>query len=120
EGNADGATVETPAVSSRLIGELFVKRKLITEEQLAQALKLQKDSGLLLGEIIVENFGVSRLSLASVLADQWAEVERPLAEAVTGDVDADADRMQPTSSDARLDGELRALSSRVEERAAQA
>lgn len=64
------------AVSSRLIGAFFVEKELITQEQLELALRKQEVSGERLGEIIVAEFGVSRLELASVLAEQWAEFER--------------------------------------------
>jgi chromosome segregation ATPase len=64
------------AVSSRLIGAFFVEKGLVTQEQLDQALQKQAESGERLGEIIVAEFGVSRLELASVLAEQWAEFER--------------------------------------------
>lgn len=63
-------------LESRLIGELFVERGLVTEEQLQQALALQDAQGGKLGEILVAEFGVSRVELASVLAQQWAEAER--------------------------------------------
>jgi hypothetical protein len=65
------------AVSSRLIGAMFVEKGLITEEQLQSALAEQRESGERLGEILVEHYGVSRLDLASALAEQWAEYERP-------------------------------------------
>ncbi|MGZ8687783.1 MAG: hypothetical protein ACXWZP_05080, partial [Gaiellaceae bacterium] len=64
------------AVSSRLIGTFFVEKGLVTQEQLELALQKQEASGERLGEIIVAEFGVSRLELASVLAEQWAELER--------------------------------------------
>ena len=64
------------AVSSRLIGAFFVEKGLVTQEQLELALQKQEQSGERLGEIIVAEFGVSRLELASVLAEQWAEFER--------------------------------------------
>ena len=64
------------AVSSRLIGAFFVEKGLVTQEQLEHALHKQEQSGERLGEIIVAEFGVSRLELASVLAEQWAEFER--------------------------------------------
>jgi len=64
------------AVSSRLIGAFFVEKGLVTQEQLDLALQKQQESGERLGEIIVADYGVSRLELASVLAEQWAELER--------------------------------------------
>jgi len=68
--------VDTPAVPALLIGSLFVEKGLITQEQLDLALAEQQTTGERLGEILVERFGVSRLDLASTLAEQWAEYER--------------------------------------------
>ena len=67
---------ESSAVSTRLIGEIFVERGLITSEQLAEALVVQKESGGMLGEILVGRFGVSRIELAGVLSEQWSAMER--------------------------------------------
>ena len=64
------------ALSSRLIGAIFVEKGLITPEQLERAMQLQEETGDRLGEVIVAEFGVARLELASVLAEQWAEFER--------------------------------------------
>jgi DNA repair exonuclease SbcCD ATPase subunit len=69
--------VDTSAVSARLIGAMFVEKGLITEEQLQSALEEQRAGGGRLGEILVERFGISRLDLASALAEQWAEYEQP-------------------------------------------
>ncbi len=64
------------AVSSRLIGAIFVEKGLVTSEQLERAMQIQAETGARIGEIIVAEFGVARLELASVLAEQWAEFER--------------------------------------------
>ena len=63
-------------MQSRLIGALFVERGVITAEQLERALELQAAQGGRLGEILVAEFGISRVELASILAEQWAEAER--------------------------------------------
>ncbi|MEP6892245.1 MAG: hypothetical protein ABI927_00570 [Gaiellaceae bacterium] len=68
--------MESPAVPALLIGALFVEKGLITQEQLDVALDEQQRKGNRLGEVLVERFGVSRLDLASALAEQWAEYER--------------------------------------------
>jgi chromosome segregation ATPase len=68
--------VESPAVPNLLIGALFVEKGLVTQEQLDIALEEQQRTGNRLGEVLVERFGVSRLDLASALAEQWAEYER--------------------------------------------
>jgi chromosome segregation ATPase len=67
---------ETSALSARLIGEIFVARGLVTPEQLERALEIQSEEGGRLGEIIVTEFGVSRVEMAGVLAEQWAEMEK--------------------------------------------
>ncbi|MGL6279109.1 MAG: hypothetical protein ACRC50_06090 [Gaiella sp.] len=65
-----------PAVaSSRMIGEIFVERGLVTREQLDDALRLQSREGGLIGEILVAHFGVSRVELATVLAEQWRAID---------------------------------------------
>ena len=64
------------AVSSRLIGAIFVEKGLVTPDQLERAMQIQAETGDRLGEVIVAEFGVARLELASVLAEQWAEFER--------------------------------------------
>lgn len=66
----------TIAASSRLVGAIFVEKGIVTLEQLDQALQIQEETGERLGEILVVEFEVSRLELANVLAEQWAEFER--------------------------------------------
>ena len=93
----------SPAVSSRLIGAIFVERGLITDEQLEQALVDQAASGDRLGEILVQRYGVPRLELASALAEQWAELERPRDgsdnRAGATDTKRDADDLRAVSSE---------------------
>ena len=60
---------------SRLIGAVLFEKGLITREQLDAALALQETTGERLGEIVVAEFGVSRLDLAGVLAEQWSGLE---------------------------------------------
>jgi hypothetical protein len=61
-------------LTSRLIGSLFLERGLVSESQLRVALEIQRETGEQLGQILVERFGVSRKELASVVAEQWAEL----------------------------------------------
>jgi chromosome segregation ATPase len=70
-------------VTKRPIGEIFVERGFVTDEQLEDALTEQKSSGRRLGEILVSTGKMSRLELASALADQWASFQklRPPSEA---------------------------------------
>jgi hypothetical protein len=54
----------------RQLGELLVAEKLLTEEELEQALAEQAKSGRLLGQILVNNGYLSAFSLARVLSEQ--------------------------------------------------
>jgi hypothetical protein len=78
----------TNTLSARLIGAIFLERGLVTEEQLQAALALQVQTKEHLGEILVQHFGVSRIELASVLAEQWAELERANADSAEGEAPA--------------------------------
>ena len=64
------------AGSARLMGDLLVERNIITREQLEQALRLQEETGNRIGEIVVSEFGVSRVEIAGVLSEQWADIEQ--------------------------------------------
>ena len=67
-------------IQSERLGAVLVEKNLITDEQLERALVMQEESGKRLGEILVAEFGVSRLDVAGVLSEQWAAVEKPEAE----------------------------------------
>jgi hypothetical protein len=75
-----------PAAKRRL-GDIFVERCLITPGQLETALQAQRESGGKLGETLVELGFVSRVDLAGVLSEQWADLRvsaarnSPVAEA---------------------------------------
>ena len=55
----------------RPLGELLVERRLVTEEELEHALVVQKETGRLLGPILVERGYVSGPALAIALAEQY-------------------------------------------------
>ena len=61
----------TSSMPHRKIGAIFVEKQLITPGQLALALEEQEKTGRLLGEICVARYGVDRMRLADVLAEQW-------------------------------------------------
>jgi hypothetical protein len=63
-------------VTARLIGTVFVERGLLSESQIRVALEIQRETGQQLGQVLVERFGVSRQELASVVAEQWADIGR--------------------------------------------
>ena len=60
----------------RRIGAILVEKELITADQLEQALAEHEATGKLVGEICVARFGVERIRLADVLAEQWDEMQR--------------------------------------------
>ncbi len=66
----------------RRIGTIFVEKQLITPGQLALALEEQERTGRLLGEICVARFGIDRMRLADVLAEQWEGLQNEAGPAV--------------------------------------
>jgi hypothetical protein len=60
--------------AKRRLGDIFVERRLITEEQLQSALTAQRASGGKLGEILVDLGIVTRVALAGVILEQWDEL----------------------------------------------
>jgi hypothetical protein len=73
---ADISHVEAAEQSWRPLGELLVKKGLVTEDELQRALKEQEETGQLLGTILVDRGFVSGPALAIALAEQYGvEVE---------------------------------------------
>jgi hypothetical protein len=66
---APPAPAPAPA-GPRLLGELFVAQKLLTEKQLQWALEEQARSGRLLGEVVVQHGLVSMVALVNALVEQ--------------------------------------------------
>jgi hypothetical protein len=64
--------METAA--KRRLGDIFVERRLITDEQLQAALNAQRASGGRLGEILVDLGMVTRVALAGVILEQWDDL----------------------------------------------
>jgi hypothetical protein len=62
------------SAAKRRLGDIFVERKLITEEQLREALVQQRDTGGKLGEVLVELGFITRVCLAGVISEQWDEL----------------------------------------------
>ena len=56
---------------AELLGEIFVRKKLVTAEQLQIALKDQAETGQFLGEILIRLKFTSEIDLLRVLADQF-------------------------------------------------
>jgi hypothetical protein len=96
------------ASDRRPIGEIFVERGYVTEEQLRAALEYQRSMGdQLLGEILVERGIVSRLDLASILSEQWSSRERQMRLVTEGET-ARVGSARPDAAELRsVVGELR-------------
>ena len=65
-------------VITKLIGELLVERKIVTAEQVAEALKVQQKKGGLLGQILVSLGYASEEAVAQALASQYGFPYLPL------------------------------------------
>ena len=62
------------SAAKRRLGDIFVERGLITDEQLREALNQQRAMGGKLGEILVELGFITRVGLAGVISEQWDEL----------------------------------------------
>jgi hypothetical protein len=62
------------SAARRRLGDIFVERGLITDEQLQEALANQRESGGKLGEILVELGFITRVALAGVITEQWDDL----------------------------------------------
>jgi hypothetical protein len=62
------------SAAKRRLGDIFVERGLITDEQLREALDQQRATGNKLGEILVELGFITRVALAGVIGEQWDEL----------------------------------------------
>ncbi len=62
------------SAAKRRLGDIFVERGLITEEQLQEALTVQQETGRRLGEVLGELGLVTRVALAGVITEQWDEL----------------------------------------------
>ena len=64
--------METAA--KRRLGDIFVARGLITNDQLQHALGRQRETSGKLGEVLVELGFITRVELAGVISEQWDEL----------------------------------------------
>jgi hypothetical protein len=62
------------SAAKRRLGDIFVERGLISEEQLREALVQQRETGAKLGEVLVELGFVTRVGLAGVISEQWDDL----------------------------------------------
>lgn len=63
--------VNISKLTKKRLGELLQEEGLIKEEQIAEALKKQKETGELLGEVLVRLGYISEGDIARTLARQW-------------------------------------------------
>jgi hypothetical protein len=59
------------SAAKRRLGDIIVERRLVTAEQLDEALKVQRETGGKLGEVLVELGFITRVALAGVISEQW-------------------------------------------------
>jgi hypothetical protein len=100
------------SAARRRLGDIFVERKLITPEQLAEGLAVQRESGGRLGEVLVELGFITRVALAGIIAEQWDE----LRVTTSGRKAAEAPRAAPGGGavvDAALRERLEALTAEL-------
>src|SRR5439155_18095202 len=55
------------------VGDILLARGYVTEEQLTHAVGAQQQTGKPLGQVLVEAGAITRLELASALAEQWSD-----------------------------------------------
>ena len=79
-------------VITKLIGELLVERKIVTSEQVAEALKIQEKKGGLLGQILVALGYATEEAVAQAVASQYGFPYLPLKRYT---IDADLLRLIP-------------------------
>lgn len=66
-------------IVNKKLGELLVEKALVTQEQLDEALELQKDKGGLIGEILVELKYTTEDDIAKMLTAQYGFAYLPLS-----------------------------------------
>ena len=59
------------------IGDVFVAKGLVSSEQIADALRLQRATGQRLGEVLVDQGLITRMDVASALQLQWSRNSVP-------------------------------------------
>ena len=59
------------AAKRRRLGDIIVERGLVTPYELEEALRVQRENGGKLGEVLVELGFITRVGLAGVINEQW-------------------------------------------------
>ena len=78
------------SASWRRLGEIFVERGFVTQEELDQALVRQHQTGERLGEALVAQGVISKFELAGALAEQMAVLGDPAAQSAEPTAQAEA------------------------------
>jgi hypothetical protein len=98
-----GSAGPEDAASWRRLGDIFVDRGFVTQEELDQALARQRQTGERLGEALVAQGVISKFELAGALAEQMAALEAT-ADETTAEAVAEATVHQlPTRPDESTD-----------------
>ena len=84
----------------RRIGEIFVTRGFVTEEELEQALTRQRQTGERLGEALVGLGVISKFELAGALGEQMSTADEPVAAGEARQAEVVQLRALPTPGDA--------------------
>jgi len=91
----------------RTIGDILLSHGYVTARQLDEAAEAQQRTGKPLGQVLVEAGAITRLELASALAEQWSDssdwMMRPPSEAGADDVEGGSGRAIALSAARRVD-----------------
>ncbi|HXQ87595.1 MAG TPA: hypothetical protein VN746_13045, partial [Gaiella sp.] len=79
-----GSSGPEDSASWRRLGDIFVERGFVTQEELDEALERQRQTGERLGEALVAQGVISKFELAGALAEQMAVLGDPDAEVAAG------------------------------------
>jgi hypothetical protein len=92
-----GSSGPEDSASWRRLGDIFVERGFVTQEELDEALARQRQTGERLGEALVAQGVISKFELAGALAEQMAVLGDP-------DAEAGAENGQPEATVHQLHG----------------
>jgi uncharacterized coiled-coil protein SlyX len=99
------------AAQAGRIGDLFVNKGLVSDEQIAEALRTQAATGQRLGEVLVARGLISRMDVASALQLQWSS-KRATPTGIAVEV---AESRSYRDTEERLRARLAAQEARIEE-----
>ena len=91
-----GSAGPEDSASWRRLGDIFVERGFVTQEELDEALVRQRQTGERLGEALVAQGVISKFELAGALAEQMAVLGDPDAEVAAGNGRAGGNRASAT------------------------